>query len=80
MLNISRETKLPSEKIKEKIRDFFGEKGLKLDLTEEKNDCFNYAGGGGYVNLTICEEDGRNRVDVVTTEWEYQVKDFLAKL
>ena len=80
MLNISRETRLSPEEIKEKTKNYFGQKGLKLELTEEKSDCLTFSGGGGYVTATICPEEGKNRVDIVTQEWEYDVKEFISKL
>ena len=80
MLNMSKETSLSSEEIKQKTRDYFGEKGLKLELTEDKEDCLTFTGGGGYVNATVCPQEGKNRLDIVTQEWEYDVKEFLAKL
>ena len=80
MLNISGKTGLSSEEIKQKIKDFFGEKGLKLALTEEEPDCLSFTGGGGYVTATICPEEGKNRVEIITQEWEYHVKEFLSSL
>lgn len=80
MLNISRETNLSPEEIKQKTKDFFGQKGLKLELTEEDPDCLNFSGGGGYVTVTISPEKGKNRVDIVTQEWEYHVKEFMSSL
>ena len=80
MLNISRETNLSPEEIKQKTKDFFGQNGLKLELTEEAPDCLNFSGGGGYVTATIFPEEGKNRVDIVTMEWEYHVKEFMSSL
>jgi len=36
--------------------------------------------GGGYVNATVCVEDGKTKVNLVTQEWEYQAKEFLSQL
>ena len=80
MLNISRKTSLSSEEIKQKTKDFFGPKGLKLELTEEESDCLTFIGGGGYVTATIRPEEGKNIVEIVTNEWEYQVKEFISYL
>ena len=80
MLNISKETTHSNEEIKQKTKAIFGDKGLKLELTDEGPDCLTFTGGGGYVTATICPEESKNRVDVVTQEWEYQVKEFLADL
>lgn len=80
MLNMSKETSLSPEEIKQKTRDYFGEKGLKLEVTEDEGDCLSFSGGGGYVTATVCSEEGKNRVDIVTQEWEYDVKEFLSRL
>lgn len=80
MLNISGKTSLSHDKIIQKIKNYFGQKGLKLELTEEDPDCLSFTGGGGYVTATICSEEGKNRVDIVTQEWEYHVKEFLSGL
>ena len=80
MLNISGKTKLTLEQTKQKAKDFFGPKGLKLEVTEDANDHMIFEGGGGYVDVTFCEEEKKNRVDIVTQEWEYQVKKFLSEL
>ncbi len=80
MLNISKETNLSPEEIRQKTRDYFGEKGLKLEMTEEEDGCLSFSGGGGYVNATICAAENKNRIDIVTQEWEYDVKEFLSRL
>jgi len=80
MLNVSGKTNLSPEKIEQKIMTFFGAKGLNLDLVKKEPDHMAFEGGGGYVDITICEEDKQNRVDIVTQEWEYHVKNFLAEL
>jgi hypothetical protein len=80
MLNISKETNLSSEEIRQKTRDYFGKKGLKLEMTDEETDCLSFTGGGGYVKATICPQEGKNRLDIITQEWEYDVKEFLSRL
>ena len=80
MVNMFKKTSLSTEKIIERTKEYFGEKGLNLVLTEENPDCLNYEGGGGYVNINICKDGNENRIDVVSVEWEKQVKDFLTKL
>ena len=80
MLNISGKTSLSEDDIRRRLRGFFGEKGLKLELSEDNSDCMTFTGGGGYVTATICPEEGENRVDIVTQEWEYHVKEFISGL
>ena len=80
MLNISGKTSLSEDDIRRRLRGFFGDKGLKLELSEDNSDCMTFTGGGGYVTATICQEEGKNRVDIVTQEWEYHVKEFISGL
>lgn len=80
MLNIETRTKLSEEEVIDRVKRFFGKGGLGMDLKEESPNCLRFEGGGGYVNATICQEEDQNRIDLVTQEWEYQVKDFSAHL
>lgn len=80
MLNLERETKLSEEEVKQQLRRFFGEEGLGLELKEETPQCLTYEGAGGYVTATLCSEKGKTRVDLVTQEWDYQVKNFASSL
>ena len=80
MLNISGKTKFSPGQIEQKVMTFFGPKGLNLALAKKDPDHMTFEGGGGYVDITICEEDKQNRVDIVTQEWDYQVKKFLSEL
>jgi hypothetical protein len=40
----------------------------------------NFEGGGGYVKATLCFEEGKTRLNLVTQEWDYQVKKFTSEL
>ena len=80
MLNLERKTNLSKEEVKKRLRRFFGEEGLGLELKEETPQCLSYGGAGGYVTANICSEKGKIRLDLVTQEWEYQVKKFAASL
>jgi hypothetical protein len=50
---------------------------LKLD--EESSDCLNFSGGGGYVSAVLCPAGKKTEIDLVSQEWEYQVKEFAKK-
>ena len=80
MLNLERKTKLSQEEVVKQLRRFFGKEGLGLDLKEETPQCLTFQGGGGYVTATLCPEEGQTRVDLVTQEWDYQVKEFASNL
>lgn len=80
MLSLERKTKLTEDEVKQKTRHFFGKEGLGLELKEETGQCLTYEGGGGYVTVTLCSEEKHTRVDLVTQEWDYQVKQFASSL
>ena len=80
MIRLEAKTKLATEKVVERLKRFFGEGGLGLDITDETPECLYFEGGGGYVNVTICSENGKTRLDLLTQEWDYQVKKFISEL
>ncbi len=80
MLNLECKTKLSQEDVIENAKRFFGEGGLGLELTEETPQCLTFEGGGGFVTVTLCPEGKETRVDLVTQEWDYQVKRFVSDL
>jgi hypothetical protein len=80
MLNLERKTKLSQEDVLQKLKQFFGKGGLGLELSDEKPQCLTFIGGGGYVTATLCSEEDRTRVNLVTQEWDYDVKEFASRL
>jgi hypothetical protein len=80
MLKLETKSKLPPEKIVDKLKGFFGKGGLGLGLEEESSQCLSFQGGGGYVTATLCPEESMTRIEFVTQEWEIQVKKFTSGL
>ena len=80
MLNLEVKTKSTPEKVVEELKNYFGEGGLGLKLRDDTSQCLNFEGTGGYVTATLCSEDDLTRVELVTQEWEYHVKQFAAKI
>ena len=80
MLNLEVTTKLSQGEVIQRLKTFFGKGGLGLDLTEEAPQCLTFEGGGGHVTATICSEEGKIRVNLVTQEWENQIKKFASGL
>ena len=80
MLNLEVRTKLSQDEVVSRLRGFFGQGGLGLDLREDTSQCLYFEGGGGYVKATVCQEEGKTRIDLVTQEWDYQVKKFSSEL
>ena len=80
MLNLEVKTKLRQEEVVSRAKTFFGKGGLGLDLSEENSQCLSFQGGGGYVTATLCSEGNKTRVNLVTQEWDVQVKEFASRL
>jgi hypothetical protein len=79
MLRITRQTRLNPEDIIEQASNFFGRGGEELEETQRNPCCITFEGAGGYVTVSVVEEDEHRTVDVETREFEYQVKKFLEK-
>jgi hypothetical protein len=80
MPNLEAKTKLPQEEVIERLKRHFGKGGLGLEIKDETPQCLYFEGGGGYVNATMCPEEGKTRLNLVTQEWDYQVKKFVSDL
>ena len=80
MINLDVRTKLKQGDVIDRLKKFFGKGGLGLEITEEAPQCLSFRGGGGYVTATLCSEEDKIRVNLVTQEWEIQVKKFASSL
>ena len=79
MTNLEVRTKLGQEEVVELLKKYFG-KGLGLQICQEMPQCLSFEGGGGYVTTTICPEEDKTVINLVTQEWDYQVKEFVSGL
>jgi hypothetical protein len=80
MVNLEVKTRLTQEEVVTRAKKFFGKGGLGLDVSEENPQCLSFQGGGGYVTATICSERDKTRINLVTQEWDSQVKEFASRL
>ena len=74
------ETKLSPEKAIKKVRAYFGEGGLGLELIEQEPCCVYFEGGGGHVSVTAIVGDKKTTVKLETREWDYHVKRFMREI
>ena len=80
MLKIATKTKLsPAEAIKRAV-EFFGPGGYGLEVKEQSTKCAYFEGGGGGVEVTGCTEEKETSVELLSREWDYQVKEFIRKI
>jgi len=80
MIRITRQTRLNPAAIIDRASDYFGEGGEGLEEKERSPCCISFEGAGGYVAVTVVDEDNHRLIDVETREFEYQVKRFLERL
>jgi energy-converting hydrogenase Eha subunit F len=80
MINLEARTKLKQEEVIERLKNYFGKGGLGLEITEEASQYLTFEGGGGYVTATLCPEEGKVRINMVSREWDFQVKKFASSL
>lgn len=77
MIRIAKKTGLKPEEIITRAVEFFGEKGEQLNEKDRNRCCIYFEGGGGFISISVVEENEMRTVDVETREFEYQAKRFL---
>ena len=70
--------KSPEEIIQQAIA-FFGKDGLGLEVTDRSPCCASFQGGGGHVSVAV-DEGEKTEVELVTREWDYDVKRFVRQI
>jgi hypothetical protein len=73
------DTKLSPEEVVQKAVDFFGENGVGLEVVDRSQCCARFEGGGGHVSVTVNQGD-KTEVELVTREWDYDVKRFVRQV
>jgi len=77
MLRMSAKTKLSPEEIVKRAVSYFGPGGYGLEAKNKSTDCVYFEGGGGNVGVTTSAEGKEVLVELISREWDYQVKEFL---
>jgi hypothetical protein len=77
MIRISKKSQLTPDEVLSRASRYFGEGGEGLEETERGPCCISFSGAGGYVSVTVAEEDSRREVEVESREFEYQARRFL---
>jgi hypothetical protein len=80
MLSVTKKSKLKPEEVLKKAVTFFGDGGFGLKVMEEDENHVYLEGGGGGVNVIVSAEAKGTKVDMETTEWEIQARNFLSSL
>jgi hypothetical protein len=77
MLRMSVKTKLKPDEVIKRAVNFFGPGGYGLGVEEQSSDYVCFEGGGGNVEVSASAEGKGASVELVSREWDYQVKKFL---
>ena len=77
MIRITKQTRLKPPDIIVSASEYFGKGGEGLEEKERNLCCISFEGAGGYVAVSVVEEDKHRTVDIESREFEYQVKRFL---
>lgn len=70
-------TKLSPEEIVKRAVAFFGPGGHGLEVEEQSTGYVCLEGGGGVVEVTASAQAKGASVELVSREWDYQVKKFI---
>jgi len=80
MLRLEIQTKLSPEKAVEKAVAFFGPDGYGLEVKENYKNHAYFEGGGGGVTISTRVKGKKTAVDIVSNEWDFQVREFAEKI
>ncbi len=80
MIRMAAKTKLSPEEVVKRAVAFFGPGGYGLEVKEQSGDYARFEGGGGDFEVNASAEEKRTSVELVSREWDYQVKEFLSTI
>ncbi|HPL63499.1 MAG TPA: hypothetical protein PK587_07015 [Syntrophales bacterium] len=80
MIHIETRTNLSPIECAERVRAYFGTEGLGLNPVEDCPGRLRFEGGGGFVEAEICAAENSAIINLITQEWDYHVRKFLALL
>jgi hypothetical protein len=80
MLKVGKASKHSPQEVMQKAIEFFGPSGLQLEIKEHSDRHLRFEGGGGFVEIQLNFAGQTLEAELLTQQWEYQVKEFLAKL
>jgi hypothetical protein len=80
MLKMEAKTKLSPEEIVKRAIAFFGPGGYGLEVEEQSAGYVCLEGGGGVVEVTALAQAKGTSVELVSREWDYQVKEFFGTI
>ena len=80
MIRMSVKTKLNPEEVVKRALNFFGPGGYGMEVKTEATGYVCLEGGGGLVEVIASAEAKGASVELVSREWDYQLKEFLGNI
>jgi hypothetical protein len=80
MIRIEKSVKAAPDAVLRKAKNQFGSEGLGLTVSDAQETCVEFSGGGGFVSVTACRDNGKTQVEITSREWDQQAKSFMASL
>ena len=75
LLNLTLDTKRTPADVRARLQQFF-EVELGLARAKDTDDEIGFTGGGGYVTAKLSARDAGTTVELLTIEWDEQVRRF----
>ncbi|MFH1646300.1 MAG: hypothetical protein ABID71_01225 [Chloroflexota bacterium] len=80
MLSLATTSKLGPEEVIRRAVAYFGKGGLGLEVKEQTEVSASFQGGGGGVGLTANREGKETSVELLSQEWDVQIKEFIRNI
>jgi hypothetical protein len=80
MARYSIRSKLGPEQMMAKAKEYFGEGGLGLEMTEEKKCCLCFEGCAGHVRVSAAKQGRKTMLNLETREWDHHVQRFIRRI
>ena len=78
MLRIEVKTGLRPEDVINRAAKYFG--GFGMQVKNQSPTGISFEGGGGGIELAACADEKITTVEFVSSEWDYQVKEFITTI
>ncbi len=80
MLTMEVRTGLSTEELSARLRSYFGQGGLGLELKENGPVRYTFEGNRGFISAHLDAAGDRTILRITTSDWAAQVKNFVAAL
>jgi hypothetical protein len=73
-------TGLSQQEAMARAKEYFGPRGVGLEVIDEQEACVTFQGGGGHVSVVARPAEHKTSLELETREWDYAVRQFMEKV